>query len=1229
MVHNKKLKKLLRDPKLFFKDMYAKRSMQVKKHLPIKYQGSNNYTIVSAVYNVAPYLDDYFNSIIKQSLDFKKHIHIILVDDGSKDASAEIIKNWQKKYPDNIHYFYKENGGQASARNLGLEYVKTDWVVFTDPDDYLHPDYFKSVDIQLSQNPATVMLATNLKFFIENQNIVKDTHPLKFRFDKTQSVPVSKLDKFINLSAASSFFKTAHIQQKNLRFDDKVKPNFEDGKFIADYLIDLQNSEVVFDKEAVYFYRKRESGTSTLDTSWQKAEKFSNVFEYGFLPMLQGYKSRLGHVPASIQKTALYDMAWYVQYLLNRPERTEFLHEEQKQHFHNLINQVFSYIDTKNIMEFGLAGVWLFHKVGMLGHFKRSEPPFQIAYIENIDREKKQFLISYFDYFDFPYSVRAGSQELIPAYAKNVVNTLNGELFVYEKRLWIPYEGVSEHSSLSVLLNNKPMRISVKGKTFTQGIKLEELLNLFKPSEKYHSDGSWLLMDRETKADDNAEHFYRYMMQHHPEQTCYFVLNKDASDWARLEEEGFKLVEFGTKDYETHLRQADKIISSHLEKHINNYFGDLYEYSKKFVFLQHGVTKDNLSAWTNTKKTLDCFVTTTKPETISIASDFNTYKLTEKEVALTGFPRYDALLLKNQPESKKILIMPTWRSNIVGQNIGAGSNTRTLNAAFMETEYARHWHSFLHSEQLLELADTYGYEIIFAPHPNIEPYLEVLDVPSYMAIWSGLRETESIQNLFGRSAVLITDYSSVAFDMAYLNKAIIYYQFDQESFFSGTHTYQKGYFSYENDGFGPVTLTQEDTLAELAVILQHGKAKAEYLARIQATFPFQEGGNSERVYQAVKALDQAPVYDNIPMLRKLIDHAEQHQAWSLMAERIENLLTNHTLSEEEATFYHQRRLQALFEGWQYSKLQHSLQNASLTERLYWQAKMDLLIGNARSGAAFFADHPTASTTELSIALLASAFHQDKSSFAKLYAHLDAIQSKQHQPILEIAQKLMEQSYFVALAIIQVYVNTQAKQDKRHLKLELLAAYICIRLGNYEVAHKQLVAYEKHTAKDPACRVAIARLAKQRHDPEKLYTQMNRAFTDDLSLIPEDLAVSYLSTLNKHGNDETESYLLAQFRQKYAEHVPLLIYEAEKYRANQNWQALADLLADRYVNHAEATYLYTIALCRLKNTEAANRVFRGMKQHNTFEYWKLAAEVAELNHDRDLLKTCLENQLSSI
>uniref|UniRef100_UPI001F3516D2 glycosyltransferase n=1 Tax=Cronobacter sakazakii TaxID=28141 RepID=UPI001F3516D2 len=91
-----------------------------------------NYTVVSAVYNVGAFLDDYFESFIRQRLKFKKHIQLIMVDDGSTDNSAEIIKRWQKKYPNNITYIYQENAGQSSARNNGLQHVTTEWVTFID-----------------------------------------------------------------------------------------------------------------------------------------------------------------------------------------------------------------------------------------------------------------------------------------------------------------------------------------------------------------------------------------------------------------------------------------------------------------------------------------------------------------------------------------------------------------------------------------------------------------------------------------------------------------------------------------------------------------------------------------------------------------------------------------------------------------------------------------------------------------------------------------------------------------------------------------------------------------------------------------------------------------------------------------------------------------------------------------------------------------------------------------
>ena len=79
----RKLRKLRNDPKLFFQDAFKKRLIPLgnalKKYKPKKYKGYSKYVIVSAVYNVEKYLDDYFKSIINQRLDFKN-----CIDDSSK-----------------------------------------------------------------------------------------------------------------------------------------------------------------------------------------------------------------------------------------------------------------------------------------------------------------------------------------------------------------------------------------------------------------------------------------------------------------------------------------------------------------------------------------------------------------------------------------------------------------------------------------------------------------------------------------------------------------------------------------------------------------------------------------------------------------------------------------------------------------------------------------------------------------------------------------------------------------------------------------------------------------------------------------------------------------------------------------------------------------------------------------------------------------------------------------
>lgn len=848
----RKFRKLMRDPKLFFKDMYLKHTTRFKKHTLIKYDGHQQYTVVSAVYNVEKYLDEFFSSITKQTINFEKNIQMILVDDGSTDNSKNIILKWKNKYPNNIHYLYKENGGQATARNYGIPYVKTKWVTFIDPDDFVSKQYFQKVDQFLvsSKKDNVSLISCPFIFYFEDKKIFKDSHPLKFRFENGGlKTPIKDLNKYFQMSVNSAFFRTNLIKKHNIRFDD-IKPNFEDAKFVGDYLIKAnQDNIAAFITGASYFYRKRSDGSSTLDGAWKKTALFGSVLEDGCLKLLVNAKNNLGFVPNYIQVAVLYHLAWYFKYLVNNDAVLNMLDQKEKEKFLSLLKEIFTYIDVNTIMDFSLVGTWFFHRVLYINSLKNHKMPFQISYIESIDRKNKLFQVYYFTANEIDdFKLTFAGKDINPVYKKNRIYTLADQTILFEKRLWISYEDFDPKAMFRIEVAQKQAVISLAGKQHKNGLPLRVLFRDL-PIEKYlENDGSWIIMDRDTQADDNGEHFYRYLQQEHPEQKIYFALNKSSHDWKRLKNDGFNLLNFKSEKYKRQLRKSDKLISSHIDEYIANPFKDHFEFSKHFVFLQHGVTHNDLSSWLNTKRNLSLMLTTSQDEYNDLGGDKTKYKFSNKEVVLTGLPRHDALIKGNQKDSKVIVIMPTWRKTILGAN--AKGNKRKINNSFMDTDYAKHWSSFLSSEALQSLSEKYGYEVIFAPHANIEPYLDQFNLPKYIKPWRA--KDSSIQALFQKAKFMITDYSSVAFEMGVLNKTVIYYQFDQDDFFNGGHAFQKGYFTYEKNGFGPVVYNEKDLILALKRVLKNkGNPLSPYDKRIKKTFPFRDGKCCERIYEEI------------------------------------------------------------------------------------------------------------------------------------------------------------------------------------------------------------------------------------------------------------------------------------------------------------------------------------------------------------------------------------------
>ncbi len=357
----------------------------------------------------------------------------------------------------------------------------------------------------------------------------------------------------------------------------------------------------------------------------------------------------------------------------------------------------------------------------------------------------------------------------------------------------------------------------------------------------------WLISDRVDRADDNGEVFFRYLQEQPPEDVeLYFVLGSDSPDYKRMKQYGKVVPAYSWRHKLYHLC-SEYVISSQGNDAVVNPFGrgrrnykDIFA-DRRFVFLQHGVTKDDQSAWLNRyNRNIHGLVVTTWPEYRSMLDC--DYYYTPKEIWLTGMPRYDRLY---HDEKKYVTVLPTWRKSLAG-----GTDSRgiwQIGEDFTNSQYFQFYQKLLNHPYLLERAAQLGYQICFMPHPNTVAALPAFHLSPQVQVFRG---EKSYQEIFAESDLMVTDYSSVAFDFAYLQKPVIYCQFDKDAFFEGGHSYTKGYFDYERDGFGEVEETLVDSVNRIVEYMENGcQVKEKYRKRMEETFPYRDQLCCERVLE--------------------------------------------------------------------------------------------------------------------------------------------------------------------------------------------------------------------------------------------------------------------------------------------------------------------------------------------------------------------------------------------
>src|SRR4051812_47980519 len=117
-------------------------------------------SIIVPVYNVQSFIRECIESILGQSfVDFE----LILVNDGSSDQSGFICDEYSNT-DKRIVVIHKENGGQSSARNMGIESAKGEFIGFVDSDDWIHSDMYKTLYSKVMETNAEIIACNLLKF---------------------------------------------------------------------------------------------------------------------------------------------------------------------------------------------------------------------------------------------------------------------------------------------------------------------------------------------------------------------------------------------------------------------------------------------------------------------------------------------------------------------------------------------------------------------------------------------------------------------------------------------------------------------------------------------------------------------------------------------------------------------------------------------------------------------------------------------------------------------------------------------------------------------------------------------------------------------------------------------------------------------------------------------------------------------------------------------------------
>lgn len=359
----------------------------------------------------------------------------------------------------------------------------------------------------------------------------------------------------------------------------------------------------------------------------------------------------------------------------------------------------------------------------------------------------------------------------------------------------------------------------------------------------------WLMYDKLYKGGDSAEYLYRYCADKQDGIKKYYIIDKNTSDYKKLKADGLKPVRNRSLKHRMLFLNADiALITNANVFPFNGYSMDRSRFIRGLcnfpsMCLQHGLSVQKCAmAQQRIVDNTQMYFLASKYEYKNLSNHAYGYGGFDI-LKMTGIGRYDGLINNDR---KQILLSPTWRMYNAMPVITSEGEQRAYNPEFKETTYYHIYNDLINNQKLINTAKETGYKIKYLLHPILsaqaddfvpDPYVEV--IPSVGDL--------SYEKILTESSLMVTDYSGVQFDFAYMKKPLVYFHPSQLP----AH-YDDGGFFYDKMGFGEICTETDELVDTLCEYMKNGcKMKPEYIARVDDFYDFDDRNNCERIYNEV------------------------------------------------------------------------------------------------------------------------------------------------------------------------------------------------------------------------------------------------------------------------------------------------------------------------------------------------------------------------------------------